>query len=36
MKDIEHALQALNLCPKENSEVKSDGREDTGGTNKSK
>ena len=36
MKDIECAFHALNLCPKENNEEKPNGREDTGGTNKSK
>ena len=36
MKDIEHAFHALNLCPQENNEEKSNGREDTGGTNKPK
>ena len=36
MKDIEHAFHALNLCPQENNEEKSNGREETGGTNKPK
>ena len=36
IKDIEHAFHALNLCPKENNEGKPNGREETGGTNKSK
>ena len=34
MKDIEHAFHTLNLCPQENKEEKSNGREETGGTNK--
>ena len=36
MKDIEHTFHALNLCPQENNKEKSNGREETGGTNKSK
>ena len=36
MKDIEHAFHTLNLCPQENNEEKSNGREETGGTNKPK
>ena len=36
MKDIEHAFHALSLCPQENNEEKSNGREETGGTNKPK
>ena len=36
MKDIEHAFHTLNLCPPENNKEKSNGREETGGTNKSK
>ena len=36
MKDIENTFHALNLCPKENNEEKSNGREETGGTNKPK
>ena len=36
MKDIEHAFHALNLCPQENNEEKSNDREEAGGTNKTK
>ena len=36
MKDIECAFNALNLCPNKNNKEKPNGREDTGGTNKSK
>ena len=36
IKDIEQAFHARNLCPKENNEEKPNGKEDTGGTNKSK
>ena len=36
MKDIEHAFHALNLCPQENNEEKSNSREETRGTNKPK
>ena len=35
-KDIEDAFHALNLCPQEDNEEKSNGREETGGTNKPK
>ena len=35
-KDTEDAFHALNLCPQEGNEEKSNGREDTGGTNKPK
>ena len=35
-KDIEHAFHAFNLCPQENNEEKSHGREETGETNKPK
>ena len=35
-KDIEHAFHALNLCPQENNEEKSNCREETRGTNKPK
>ena len=35
-KDIEDAFHALNLCPQENNEEKSNGREETGGSNKPK
>ena len=35
-KDIEDAFHALNLCPQENNQEKSNGREETGGTNKPK
>ena len=35
-KDIEDAFHTLNLCPQENNEEKSNGREETGGTNKPK
>ena len=33
-KDIEDAFHALNLCPQEDDEEKSNGREETGGSNK--
>ena len=36
VKDIEHTFHALNLCPQENNKEKSNGREETGGTNKPK
>ena len=36
MKDIEHAFHDLNLCPQENKKEKPNGREETGGTNKTK
>ena len=36
MKYIEDACHALNLCPKENNEEKTNGRGETGGTNKPK
>ena len=36
MKDIEHAFHTLKLCPQEKNEEKSNGREETGGTNKPK
>ena len=36
VKDIEHAFHPLNLCPQENNEEKSNGRKETGGTNKPK
>ena len=35
-KDIEDAFHALNLCPQENNEENSNGRKETGGTNKPK
>ena len=35
-KDVEDAFHTLNLCPQENNEEKSNGREETGGTNKPK
>ena len=35
-KDIEGAFHALNLCPQEDNEEKSNCREETGGTNKPK
>ena len=35
-KDIDDAFHALNLCPQEDNEVKSNGREETEGTNKPK
>ena len=35
-KDIEDAFHALNLCPQEDNEEKSNGRKETGGTNKPK
>ena len=35
-KDIEDAFHALNLCPQEDNKEKSNGREETGGTNKPK
>ena len=35
-KDMEDAFHTLNLCPQENIEEKSNGREETGGTNKPK
>ena len=35
-KDIEHTFHTLNLCPQENNEEKSNGREETGGNNKPK
>ena len=35
-KDIEDAFHTLNLCPQEDNEEKSNGREETGGTNKPK
>ena len=35
-KDIEDAFYAFNLCPQENNEEKSNGREETGRTNKPK
>ena len=34
--DIETAFHALNLCPQEDKEEKSNGRKETGGTSKSK
>ena len=34
--DIEATFHALNLCPQEDKEEKSNGRKETGGTNKSK
>ena len=34
--EIEDAFHALNLCPQEDNEEKSNGREETGGTNKPK
>ena len=34
--DIEDAFHALNLCPQEDNEEKSNGREETTGTNKPK
>ena len=34
--DIEAAFHALNLCPQEDKEEKSNGRKETGGTSKSK
>ena len=34
--DIEAAFCALNLCPQEDKEEKSNGRKETGGTSKSK
>ena len=34
-KDLEDAFHALNLCPQEDNEEKSNGREEIGGTNKS-
>ena len=36
MKDIEHTFHALNLSSQENNAEKSNGREETGGTNKPK
>ena len=35
-KDIEAAFHALNLCPQEDNEEKSNGRKETGGTSKPK
>ena len=35
-KEIEDEFHALNLCPQEDDEEKSNGREETGGTNKPK
>ena len=35
-KDIEDAFHALNLCPQEDNAEKSNGRKETGGTNKPK
>ena len=35
-KDIEDAFHALNLCPHEDNEEKSNVRKETGGTNKQK
>ena len=35
-KDIEDTFHALNLCPQEYDEEKSNGREEIGGTNKQK
>ena len=34
--DIEATFHALNLCPQEDKEEKSNGRKETGGTSKSK
>ena len=35
-KDVEDTFHTLNLCPQEDNEEKSNGREETGGTNKPK
>ena len=35
-KDIEAAFHVFNLCPQEDNEEKSNGRKETGGTNKPK
>ena len=35
-KDIEDAFHTLNLCPQEDNDKKSNGRKETGGTNKPK